>query len=246
MKKQYLNNTPKTFGLGGVNRRTGGKLHALLRSLTLLALLIQGTILSKAGTGDLTFLEATQLSNAGRILVSPDGKNLYAASTDKYNWGILSAYSRDTVSGQLTLIDSETKHQDPDTGQKQAGTGSLAISPDGQYVFMGMLTGQCVLSFSRDATTGALDFIAIADTKFGYGGSQNVNSLEISSDGEYLYTTGAGRVGVYDVDLATGLLTELQGIQGNAILPTSNRSRISPDGLHFASSSESVGKFRFG
>ena len=96
---------------------------------------------------------------------------------DKWNWGILSAYTRDAATGQLALIDSETKHQDPDTGQKQAGTGSLAVSPGGQYVFMGMLTGQCVLSFSREATTGALDFIAIANTKFGYGGSQNVTAF---------------------------------------------------------------------
>ena len=232
MKNKNSITRSEAFCPRDVRTKIGGKLLSLLQYFILLTLLIKVTTSAIAATGDLTFIDATKLSNAGRVVVSPDGKNIYAASTDKYNWGILSVYSRDETTGKLTLIDSETKHEDTNIGKKQAGQGSLAVSPDGNYVYMGMLTGECVLSFRRDPSTGALDFIAIADSKFGYNGSQNINSLEVSRDGEYLYTTGAGRVGVYDVDLSTGLLTEIQGIQGNSIMLATNRSRISPDGRH--------------
>lgn len=197
-----------------------------LQTVLLLGLFAMTVNQLKAATGELTFINSYRLVNAGRIVISPDGKHLYAASVGSYNWGIITAYNRDLITGTLSAVDSETKHSG------MSGTGSLAVSPDGKYVYFGAITGQRVLSFQRDSSTGDLTYMATADTKFGFGGSQNVNSIQISPDGENLYTTGAGRLGVYDLDPITGSLTELQGVQGNNIISASNRSRVSPDGRH--------------
>jgi cysteine-rich repeat protein len=158
-----------------------------------------------AVTGALTFLErkvdeADGVINLANVVaglaVSPDGKNVYAASRGE---DALVVFDRDTGTGLLTFREFQ---QDGGIIDGLKGPYGVVVSPDGAYVYaVGHGEGSAVV-FRRDATTGALKFLE--DREDPYIDPPNEvqpapAALALSPLGDSLYVGGKGAV-VYDVD----------------------------------------------
>lgn len=116
----------------------------------------------KGGPGSCT----TQAKGLGIVLglaVSPDGRNVYAASVDS---NAVTAFSRDARTGALTQLPGAAAcirnvTQPPTnpcsrTGNGLAGARWVTVSPDGRNVYTAAASGHSLAAFSRDPRTGAL------------------------------------------------------------------------------------------
>lgn len=163
---------------------------------------------------------------ASDVALSPDGRFLYAASFDAE---AVYSFRRNRTTGALTQL---TPPDGPGciaaaalAGCDVPGTGAakltdvtqLVVAPDGENVYATTLSGP-VLSFSRDATTGGLDFQGGANrciSETGAGpcvdgrGLANPRSLTIDAGGRHLYVGAAGTDTIAVLDrAANGRLTQ--------------------------------------
>ena len=180
----------------------------------------------------------------GGLVVSPDGKNVYAIATKNNpdDAGSLLIFDRDTSSGAIQqkagtagcIIDRE--NPDPACTSAQlvgdtfgAGVG-VTVSPDGKNVYIiGSVDGS-ISSFSRDTTTGALTQLSgaagciqdnLKTTKRPNDCDKTgrelgaINMLAISPDGKNAYgATWSGSIVVLDRDTSTGALTQKDDTDG--------------------------------
>lgn len=163
------------------------------------------------------------------VAVSPDGKNLYAASGGS---GAIAVFDRDKTTGALTQLPGLQGciSEDGTGGECTDGRGlkyaaSVTVSPDGKHVYVASVS-HAVAIFARDRATGALTQLPgaagclrdarIADLEcapvreVGYAAS-----LLVSEDGRYAYVGGTGNaIAVFSRDRASGELTQLPGTLG--------------------------------
>lgn len=177
--------------------------------------------------------QALNLSNIAMTLVSPDGLYAYAVSE---NCNSVLIFSRNTATGFLTY-----------QGAAQNNTNGvyslvrpyhLALSPDGNFLYVSAKSGNAIVVFKRDPGTGSLDHLAdYSDNTYLY----SISSTKISPDGRFLYAsvTGSGyansSIRLFSRDVDTGLLSfveyytngynNVKGVYGICM------SDISPDGL---------------
>ena len=111
--------------------------------------------------GQLSFVDVLRNNNwlggAYSVTVSPDGKNVYVASS---NDDAVAVFSRDADdSGKLSFVDV----------LKLYGAKSVTVSPDGNNVYVATSWRDAVAVFSRDADdSGKLSFVHVL--KDGVGG----------------------------------------------------------------------------
>jgi 6-phosphogluconolactonase (cycloisomerase 2 family) len=222
-----------------------------------------------------TCLDGVALKEPVRAGVSPDGKHLYVAS---FISDAVAALSRDPDTGALTRLAgtdaciSETGGADTCLdGTGLDGAWDLAISPDGNFVYVASKVSDAVGVFSRNPTTGALTQLAGTDacvSLTGSGGAcatgtalDGANALAISPDGAYLYvgSIDSDAVTVFSRNTSTGVLTQLTGADrcvslsgtgGACVTGTALDGvaalQVSPDGGHLyvaASASGAVAAF---
>jgi DNA-binding beta-propeller fold protein YncE len=207
------------------------------------------------------------LFEATGVTVSPDGKNVYVASTGSPGEGdaeiggpcsnpncagAVAVFSRDPGTGVLTQLSAAAgcvSEKASLNGNNEptctSGTGlgdanSVAVSPQGDHVYVSSGDSNAVAEFKRDSGTGALTQLAPPNDCFGEtGGAQcgtntghglnEAFSVTVSPDGASVYvasqgaSTGVpqtdGSVAALHRDPATGALTQLTG--GNACLDES-------------------------
>ena len=194
-------------------------------------------------TGTLTFVEVHKnradgvdgLRGAYSAAVSPDGKNVYVASTHDQ----MGVFSRDTSTGKLTFVEA---HKDGVAGVDGLyGALSVAVSPDSGTVYVAGSEDDAVAVFDRDTATGALTFVQVLkDGVDGVDGLDRVQAVTVSPDSEHVYT--ASNPGLKDDalvhfkrDRSTGKLTfvkayvdgvdELDGLQGASSVAVSLDNR---------------------
>jgi DNA-binding beta-propeller fold protein YncE len=157
------------------------------------------------------------LDDVSSVAVStPDGAFVYALSDGD---ATLSVFSRDLLTGALTLVQSEPSGL--------ALPNLLAISPDGTHVYA-FGKGEAGV-FSRDAITGRVTFLAPIVL------AGRTTGVAFSPNGEHLYVADEiyDAVLVFARDAGTGALTSIQAIQdgtGGAQLRRPTDLAISPDG----------------
>jgi len=174
------------------------------------------------------------------VTISPDGKYLYTAA-DLNN--AISVFSRDNDNSATPgALDFVEKLQD-DIGDINtlAGCSSIAISPDGRYLYTAARWDDAVTVFARDMGTGKLGFIEahilttpgdIEDEYFG------PLSVTVSPDGNHLYVAGTENHAIlaYNRDADTGKLTfpkkQKDGVNGVDGLEGAFFVDVSPDGKH--------------
>jgi 6-phosphogluconolactonase (cycloisomerase 2 family) len=195
------------------------------------------------GTGALTPLTPKCLSNGAvagcttvvgldqlyDIVVSPDGKNVYAAA---YWSSAVTAFSRDQTTGALTQLASPnacivdpgvTKPTGCTVGRALFGANGISISQDGRHVYVSSSDGHSLAAFSRDTTTGVLAQLTGAGSCFYNSGATNPGDCSsasglglpffnrITSDGKNVYvgSNTSDSIAAFSRDTTTGRLTQL-------------------------------------
>ena len=93
------------------------------------------------------------LGGSQGVAVSPDGKHVY--STGSFDDAVV-AFSR-AADGTLTFVESEEDGMGGVDGLDSAR--GVAVSPDGDHVYVAALADGAATVFSRNSTTGALTFV---------------------------------------------------------------------------------------
>ena len=193
-------------------------------------------------SGLLTFIEKHKngifgvhgLDGVSGILVSPDGKNVYAAGTHDDQ---IVVFDRHAYLGTLTFKESITDGVAGVDGLD--GSRGLSMSTDNRFLYSTGIVDDAVTVFSRDTSTGVLSYVEMK--KDGSGGITSLNGandLLVSPDGQYLYVTAPNddAVTVFNISTSTGALTfveaQVDGILGVDGLDGAFGIVASPDNLH--------------
>lgn len=174
----------------------------------------------------------TGMTGAYGVAISPDGQNVYVTGASAK---AVKAFKRDAVTGTLTAIQSFSAV----ALDSLDGARLLAASPDGKHLYIasqfGGLGGTgALVVLNRDTTTGQLS-IRQESTAGGEAGLNGAYGVAISSDGRFVYISGAstsastGSVVVYSRDAGTGLLNKVETIT-SADLFGAHGLALSPDG----------------
>jgi 6-phosphogluconolactonase (cycloisomerase 2 family) len=228
--------------LPGLTRPSVGTRFERPRLIVGLLVLITSCFVGQAfaqSAGELTFVEVqeagvggvTGLYQPSAVVVSPDGKNVYAAGLSAVlsSAGSVVTFSRDATTGALTFVDSLV-HGDPDPIALFGGAEGIAISPDGKFVYTASFSTGAVGIFSRSESTGELSYV-------GFTLSPSAIALAVSPDGSHLYVAGLTRdnITVFSRDAVTGALTFVEahkdGENGVDGLNGARSVAVSADGL---------------
>lgn len=179
------------------------------------------------------------LGNVRGLAISPDGAHVYTASPSDNGVGV---FARDAGSGLLEFLALrfDGQPEGPLTLDGLAGAVAVAVSPDGEHVYVaGAGEGGGVAVFARNAGTGLLTFVeAEKDGSNGVDGLGGASALAVSDDGRHVYVAGAsdGGVAVFRRDAATGALefeeAQVDGALGVDGLAGAAGVAVAADGEH--------------
>ncbi len=199
-----------------------------------------------ATSGDLDFVEAEVngvdgvdgLTGATSVAVSPDGSSVYVTGRDA---DAVVVFARAAATGALTYVEREKEGFGDVPLVALDGARHVVVAPDGSSVYVAAEQADAVVSFARDAVTGALDLVEVVrnlDLRDGVtvNGLDFIRSLAISHGGEHLYAASLAddAVVVFERDLASGRLRFLEvhrnGLAGVAGLDGATAVALSDDG----------------
>jgi 6-phosphogluconolactonase (cycloisomerase 2 family) len=168
----------------------------------------------------------TSLSTPTDLAISPDGKHLYVTASGS---DALTVFSRDAASGALTLVEVESDGQNG-VSLFQAPSG-VTVSPDGRFVLATSAGEDAVVSFARNAATGALafagDFSGFLDA---------ASDVTVSPDGRHVYVTAETDGNLTGLSLgADGALTFFERLNDLGAVDGLTGARdlvVSRDGKH--------------
>ncbi len=183
--------------------------------------------ISEGGEGGCTV--GRRLEDPYGLTISPDGRNVYAATYSSHAVVVL---QRDPDTGALTQLPGKAGCVSDLVRKGECGPGNalkeatgVAVSPDGKNVYVASYFSDALAIFDRDPQTGALT------QKPGAGGCiaeagmhgctpggplKGAESVLVSPDGKDVYVTAAEASGIaiFDRDAATGSLTQKPGTAG--------------------------------
>lgn len=149
-----------------------------------------------ATTGTLTQLAVYQdgvagvdgLQGASSTKISPDGRHLYVSGQGESS---VAVFGIDATTGFLAYAGKVTQGSGGISSLQ--GARSLAISPDGRYVYASAINANAVTAFDRDATTGLLSFnMAATNAVGGVTGLTNPSGMATDPLNRHLYVAGQG------------------------------------------------------
>jgi 6-phosphogluconolactonase len=166
------------------------------------------------GTGGLTPVPgspvaATDPGPFGPV-VSPDGEFLYVSNTGNSPSapGSVSAFQIDPDTGALTEIQGSPY-------VAEIAPGGVAMTPDGQRLYVANGESATLSAFNRNETTGALTPISGSPFPVGTG---EPTGVAITPDGTHLYTANGSmsvpadnQVWAFSIDQGSGALTGVPG-----------------------------------
>lgn len=137
------------------------------------------------------------LGGVRQLLVSADGRNVYAAGSDVNGVAI---FARDPGSGELTFIEAEISGVDDasDSGGEvvaMSRPSGLAESPNGEQIYVASRFGDAVQVFERDVNVGRAEFgrlnyvTAYQNGLGGITGLDGAYDVAVSPDGEHVYVS---------------------------------------------------------
>ena len=193
-------------------------------------------------SGGLTFVEVDSdgvsgvdgLMGASSVAVSPDGKHVYVTGAGD---GAVATFARDATSGALSFVELD---QDGAGGvDGLAGAISVAVAPDGRHVYVTGQADNAVVTFARDAASGALSFVELEqDGSGGVDGLAGAASVTVSSDGKQVFVAGQadGAVATFARDATSGALSFVEldrdGVGGVDGIEGASGVTASLDGKH--------------
>lgn len=183
----------------------------------------------------------TGLRGARDVVVSSDGAHIYIASQVDDRLLVLVPELGDPDApefGRLRLIESHG----PDTPGLEAfdQPRGLALSADGENLYVAAASSSAIYVFDRDTATGHLSLRQVIDSA-AVPGLAGVVHVAIAPEDEHLYAAGAGAGAVVAFSRAAdGSLVPIQTRSSAAIpgLSGANALAFSPDGDHLYVSGE--------
>ena len=145
-----------------------------------------------------------------------------------------------TPVGQPRLVFLEAEFDGDGGVAGLIGVSSVAMSPDGKHLYAVSWSDSAVVVFTRDATSGLLDFVQFHPDGFGgVDGIDSASSVAVSPDGKHVYIAGTGddAVAVFSRNATTGGLSFVEAKfdgEGGVVngLGGSISVTVSPDGKH--------------
>jgi 6-phosphogluconolactonase (cycloisomerase 2 family) len=140
---------------------------------------------------------ASTLDGARAVALSPDGLHLYAAASRD---DALTVFRRDPSTGALAFVEA---HED-EIGDVNGlnGAQAVAVSPDGEHVYVAAEVDKALAVFHRDSASGALTFVEREhEGSDGVAGLDGVRAVAVGAAGQ-VYTASAERDGslaVFDI-----------------------------------------------
>jgi DNA-binding beta-propeller fold protein YncE len=192
-------------------------------------------------TGTLTFVEMEQdgvgpvdgLHGAYAVAVAPDGLHVYVTGDED---DAVVAFARNATTGELSFVEMEQDGAGGVDGLN--GATSVAVSPDGDNVYVTGYGENAIAVFDRITSTGALSFTEMHTNGAMVSGLGGAVSVAISPDGKHVYVAGMqdDAVSVFGRDQATGKLSYLDTVWDSAPtvdgLDAVRSVTVSPDGKH--------------
>lgn len=176
--------------------------------------------LRAAGTGHLTQVQLLEdnvggnnaLEEVAGVTESPDGNFVYIAA---YTDNAVTVYSRNSATGILTRIQTVANGTGGVAGL--IGAQSIAITRDGQHLYVASAIDDALVMFSRDESSGLLTYLGhLKQGVAGVDGLLEPTAIRESADGKNLYVAAvsSNSLSVFDRDPTTGLVTFAQKLTG--------------------------------
>jgi 6-phosphogluconolactonase (cycloisomerase 2 family) len=164
------------------------------------------------------------LDAAYSIIVSPDGKHVYAAG---FNDDAVVVFTRDATTGKLTFVEMLKDGATDGSGNTINGLDgaiSVTASPDGKHVYASANADAAVVVFTRDGATGKLTYVEMLKDGATDGSGNTIDGISgarspaVSLDGKHVYATGFfdDAVAVFTRDATTGKLTYVEMLKDGA------------------------------
>jgi len=193
-------------------------------------------------TGALTYVETIRddsngvdgLDFAREVAISPDNQHVYVLGGGD---DAVTVFRRDVTSGRLNFIEVHKDNQNGVDGLDFAN--SIAISPDGNFLYIGGRNDNGIAVFQRDAASGELSFVEfVKDGVNGVDGLATTRAVVASPNSQFLYAAGEAddAVVVFERNLETGELTFVEAFQeiDNAKIDSSDGGSLIPDATKVA------------
>ncbi|MEM9181730.1 MAG: beta-propeller fold lactonase family protein [Pseudomonadota bacterium] len=170
-------------------------------------------------SGELTFVESIfddtdgvdGLRQAWSVAVAPDGSAVYATGRED---DAVASFARDANTGALTFVDVDIDRSGVVSGMFRPE--AVAVSPDGNHVYVASNADDAVVVFAVDGPTGSLDFLEFWEAPGFFGQDENdveglngASEVLVSPDGLNVYVAARSGDAIVTFDRvpSTGLLT---------------------------------------
>jgi predicted outer membrane repeat protein len=239
---------PDLFGAYGVAVSPNGRFiyvtSVLQHAIIGFERLADDTLVYRNANSDSSNIDLIQARN---LTVGPDGLQLYvtAQPTSDGTQGNILAYQIDPLTGAITH--EQTIHEGDLVGGPNAftpldgigGAFDVALSPNGDHLYVVGTYDGTVVKFRRDATNGRMTYSSyVREGELGVDGLDGVSGVDITPDGKYVVTTSYNdnAIAVFERDPVDGDLAQIQIISPGLLPPFDPQLQgardieISPDG----------------
>ncbi len=126
------------------------------------------------------------IQGSSSLALSSDNKYLFANGQSESS---VAVFAVDSDTGALTFIEKKTDETDGITSL--GGARSLAVSPDGRYLYVSAYTDNSITVFGIDSSSGSLTYLMSAQDDDGLvDGLQGVSGMEADPLSRHLYAAG--------------------------------------------------------
>jgi 6-phosphogluconolactonase (cycloisomerase 2 family) len=171
-----------------------------------------GVVVAQAAVGNLAFLDAqvngqggvTGLASTYDVAVSPNGKNVYATGSGD---DAVVTFKRNRDTGKLKFLNEKVDGQGGVDGLN--GASDIAVSPNGDNVYVTGNHDNAVVTFRRNHRSGKLKFVnEKVDGQGGVDGLMGPHVVRVSPDARNVYVEGYSddSIAIFKRNLRSGKL----------------------------------------